>query len=121
VRRRLLRSGRRAPQRGAALPDELSVAGQEFGGGAGDVGDDGEETDVDVGLGEAVDIVPGRAVFDLASGFGESVGSPRWWSGRRRGLLGEARAVPGEGGLLGDRAVGGEAVLGRAAAEGVIV
>src|SRR5882757_4819316 len=118
---RLLRSGRRAPQRGAALPDELSVAGQEFGGGAGDVGDDGEETDVDVGLGEAVDIVPGRAVFDLGQrirrvrlvvpGGGPAVG---------RGLLGEARAVPGEGGLLGDRAVGGEAVLGRAAAEGVI-
>src|SRR5262249_25142255 len=98
-----------APQVGSLLPSHVSVGGDEFGGCAGEVGDDGVEPAVDLVLVDLSDrgegagcVLPGRC-----AGTGD--------------LFGELCAVPDEVDPFGGRvAVGVLALLGDASAEWVV-
>lgn len=114
------------PQRVEVAPGGGAGVVDEVGGGADEVGDDGEETAVDLGL-VGVWREGGREdVFGLGDGVeavvvpGEGVGAGQ--VGAVGGLFDEGGAVPGEVGPLGDGfAVVGQALFGDAAAERVVL
>ena len=110
-----------APEGGAGAPGDVAVFVDEFGGGADEVGDDGEEAGVDLASGWLASVM--RSVW--ARGCRPSWSQVRVTGcGQLRcggGLFDEGGAVPGEVDLLDDGfAVGGEALLGGAAAERVV-
>lgn len=106
-----------APRGGTGLPGDRPGGGEQFGGGADEVGDDGVEAVVHFGLGE---FAPGRGVV-LAEGDSRvRVAGPGGGGPVAAVLFGELDAVPGEGGPVGRCLVGACAVLGRTAAEGVV-
>lgn len=118
------RISRGAPACCPCLPGDSAVGCQKFGGGADEIGDDGVEARVVVGLGAAVPLEtwvhgPG-VVFGLrdrpVTAWCEIPGG----GGPSRGLFDERGAFPGEPCLRDDGAVAAEFLFGDAPAERVI-